>query len=188
MKKLLIAIPSLERRAAMLKELTQRLESQIQVCQAEEEIEILAIVDNGQNNIGKKRNACIDFALENFFEYICFFDDDDLPSDDYIAEIWKALFLDVDGIGFNGIITTDGNNPTIFVHSGDVQEWHEKDGVYYRSLNHLNPIRTIIASHCRFPEIAYGEDHQYSRKVKKRIKKHHHIDKILYYYKYVTKK
>ena len=188
MKKLLIAIPSLEARSKMLAEVTESLEKQIGAIQAKDQIEILALVDNGQNNIGKKRNACIKFALENEFEYICFVDDDDTVSDDYLLEIYKHLFSGVDGIGFKGEITFDGKNPALFIHSNDVEKWHEKDGVYYRSLNHLNPVRTLIANRCKFPEIPRGEDHQYSNRLKSHIKTAVFIDKILYYYKSVTRK
>lgn len=186
--KLLIAIISLVERADQLSALEKKLQSQIDASNQGENINLFALVDNKQNSRGKKRNACIDFAIQQGYDYICFFDDDDEPFPGYISLISKALEKNVDGIGFNGIITTDGENSKKFIHKFGVTSWYEHDGVYYRGLNHLNPVRVSIANKARFPEKNFGEDHIYSTRLLSLIKTSVYIDSELYHYLYVSKK
>lgn len=186
--KLLIAIISIEERSEMLAALEKKLQAQIDENNQQNNITLFALVDNKQHSRGKKRNACIDFAIQQGYGYICFFDDDDEPFSDYIFYISKALEKKPDGVGFNGIITTDGKNPKKFIHKATVKGWYEDEEAYYRGLNHLNPVKTEIANKARFPEKDYGEDYVYSMRVMQYVKDSIYIDAELYHYKYISTK
>ena len=137
--------------------------------------------------IGEKRN----FLLENApGEYVCFIDDDDDISDNYIDLLIEGINKGVDCCSLKGIITTDGENPKPFTHSLDYSEWFEKNGVYFRGINHLNCVKTSIAREIGFPEKNHGEDYDYSMKLMKSglLKTEHKIEETIYYYKYISKK
>jgi hypothetical protein len=40
-----------------------------------------------------------------------------------------------------------------------------KDGIQFRTPNHLNTIKTSIARQVRYPEISHGEDQDYSHRL-----------------------
>jgi hypothetical protein len=41
----------------------------------------------------------------------------------------------------------------------------KKDGIQFRTPNHLNTIKTEIAKQVRYPEISHGEDQDYSHRL-----------------------
>ena len=41
----------------------------------------------------------------------------------------------------------------------------EKNGVYYRTPNHLSPVKHLIADKVRFPHVNHGEDAAYSKAI-----------------------
>ena len=47
------------------------------------EVEVLTELDDGTRSIGEKRNALVESAGG---EYVCFVDDDDMVSSDYVGE------------------------------------------------------------------------------------------------------
>ena len=86
-----------------------------------------------------------------------------------------------------GIITTNGKDPKKFTHSLRHSKWFEKDGVYYRNPNHLNPVKSEIAKKIKFPEVNHGEDRTYSQKILPFLKTEVYIDGPIYFYEYVSK-
>ena len=179
MKKLSILICSLEKRKDLLDRLLKILCPQ--VCKYENEIEVIIETDNGEMIIGKKRNVLIDKAQG---EYISFIDDDDTVADDYIKLTMDAIQQSPDVIGIIGVMTKNGRNPKTFIHSLKYDNWFEKDGVYFRMPNHLNPVKKEYAKIAKFPEINHGEDHNYSSKLYDLLKgkKEIFIDSPIYFY------
>jgi hypothetical protein len=99
--------------------------------------------------------------------------------------------MGVDACGLTGVITEDGKNPKVFVHSMKYDSWFEKDGVYCRNNNHLNVVKASIAKQMTFPETSMGEDHSYSKQLlESGLIKTEYWDEheILYYYDYISKK
>ena len=82
--KLSILIPTLKSRFKTLKAQVDRIEYQRQ----QKPVQLLWLGDNKSITIGTKRNLLLDISSG---EYICFVDDDDIISDNYIESILKAI-------------------------------------------------------------------------------------------------
>jgi glycosyltransferase involved in cell wall biosynthesis len=136
--------------------------------------------------IGEKRNHLLEEAKGKF---VVFIDDDDEVSDDYIESIIQAIDSnqEIDCIGMKGKITFDGANEKKWIISTSCGNWYEKDNMYFRTPNHISPVRRDIALKVKFPKIMIGEDYEYSMGILPHLKREVLIDKELYHYKYITK-
>lgn len=159
--------------------------------QITEGVEVLWEIDNGELSIGAKRNNLLQRAVG---EYICFMDDDDRPSWDYIEKAMKALESKPDCCSLNGVITENGLKPKLFVHSLAYDRYYDEviNGkmVYFRFPNHLNIIKSSIAKQFRFPETNHGEDTDFATQIHKSglIKTQAEIEGIIYNYDYIPNK
>lgn len=145
-------------------------------------VEILYNAEAG--TIGQKRQVLLQ---QSKGEYVAFIDDDDSVSDNYIRDIMKATDRGPDCVGISGIMTTNGGNTKQWHISKDYTSWHEANGVYYRSTNHLSPVRRSIALSVGFPNIAHGEDYAYSMGLKGLLTTEVKIPHSIYHYKFITK-
>jgi len=182
---LTILIPTMDGREHFLSELLFHLNWQLNPTY-KDDVEI--ITDKGEYfNIGEKRNSMLGHAKGKF---VVFIDDDDDVSSEYISSFVDAIKLNpkADCIGYRGFITFDGDGRKEWSISASHKMWYEKDGVYYRTPNHIAPIRTDIAKKCGFPSYHNGEDYEYSMRVLPHLKNEVFINKELYHYRYVTKK
>lgn len=173
-KQLSVLICGLKDREQLLMNLAKTLK-----LQGDSRIEILANIDQGETPIGKKRNELLHNAKG---KYVCFVDDDDAVSPFYISKILDAITNDSDCIGIKGIITQKGHGPKYFIHSIEYKDWYEKDGIYYRCPNHLNPIKRELAKNVGFPETYYHEDQNFSLRIKDFLKTETFIEEPLYFY------
>lgn len=143
---------------------------------------------NNHLDIGTKRNNLLNDVQGH---YIVFIDDDDDISDDYVELIIDAIISNenVDCIGIKGIITTDNIETKKWEISKDFGSWYESNNVYYRTPNHISPIKTELARLSGgFPPLKQGEDYQYSMNVLPLLKTEIKIDKEIYHYQYNSKK
>jgi len=148
--------------------------------------QVEVLFDNSMEyNIGVKRNKLLSRA---YGEYIVFIDDDDLISSDYVHKILVACQQETDCIGISGIITTNGLKQKQWHISKKNLTWFEKNWIYYRTPNHISPVRRTIALKAMFPEISYAEDHGYSRRLLPLLKSEAIVPGNIYHYRYVTKK
>lgn len=152
--------------------------------QQTDEVEIRAD-KSMEYNIGTKRNKLLQQAKG---EYVVFIDDDDHVSDNYVSLILEACKTGVDCIGINGKITTNGDNPHTWRISKQYGSWFENFGVYYRTPNHISPVRRELALQAGFPEISFGEDAEYSRRLLPLLKNETIITQPIYHYDYHTSK
>jgi len=155
-----------------------------------EDVQILIYTDSKQNSIGTKRNCLINDAKS---KYVCFIDDDDAISHNYIKIIREGCLSDADCISLNGIITFDGQMPKKFVHSikyKTVLPILNEDGFFTRPPNHLNPIKKTLIENFKFQDINRGEDKDWALRVSESgVLKNEYLTKdILYYYLYKDKK
>lgn len=120
---------------------------------------------------------------------IVFFDDDDWPAEDYIWQILQAMarMPDADCIGMQGWMTTDGQNREDWRISKDYFTWYKQGGMYYRTPNHISPVRRDIALRVGFPDKYVGEDYDYSMGILPLLKKEVKIEKDMYHYRFVNK-
>ena len=179
MKKLSILIVSLEERKSLLKNLTRILK-----LQSNNDVELLAYVDNGENSIGYKRNQLLDAAKG---DYIAFVDDDDVLSPYYTQYILEGIKTNPDCCGIEGIITMENTPPRKFIHSVKYQNWYTENDIYYRCPNHLNPVKREIALDTKFVDVSNQEDLIYSMALKSKLSKEFYIDTPIYFY-YPSKK
>lgn len=154
-----IGILHLPKRAECYNALMQELNKQIAVNNAQDKIEIITETDNGENSVGKKRNNVLDKARG---EYVCFIDDDDMITDIYVSKTLKALESKPDVVELVGYLPKY-NLP--FIHNLNCGGHFRKDGIQFRTPNHLNTIKTSIARRVRYPEISHGEDQDYSHRL-----------------------
>lgn len=145
-------------------------------------------------SIGTKRNNLLQRSKG---EYICFVDDDDDVSTDYVKLLLEGINKGVDCCSLKGIYTVDGLMDGLFEHSLKYQEWKTNSDIqsathikYERYPNHLNCIKSSIAKQFKFPEKNFGEDHDWSKRLHESglLKTEHYIEQPIYFYKYITKK
>jgi glycosyltransferase involved in cell wall biosynthesis len=186
-KKLSILILSLGRRKHYLDRLMGILKPQ-----ENEEVEILINTDNGEKSIGTKRNELLKDAIG---DYICFVDDDDVVSNDYIDKILKATESNPDTIGIHLLHKEDNILRGLTYHSLKYTHWWDETNKenpnlknYYRNPNHLNPVKREYALEVGFPEINHGEDRWYSQNILKFLKTEEYIETPIYEYLVRTQK
>lgn len=174
-----ILIPSTVSR----KEMTDELVFKLLMQGLNQPIEV--VLDwNEVNCVGKKRNDLLKRANG---KYIVFVDSDDKVSQNYVSLIIEACKADTDCIGINGIVTTNGANERKWFISKQYGSWYEQNGIYYRTPNHISPVRRELALQAGFPEIAFGEDAEYSRRLFPLLNTELIIEQPIYHYKYQTK-
>ena len=176
-----ILICTMPKRKKMLDRLILRLKPQLS-----SDVEILVHSDEGELNIGAKRNELLNKATG---KYVAFVDDDDLVSDDYVELILKAAKNGTDSIGIEGTMTTNGKNPRTFKHSIRYNKWETVNSVFLRHPNHINPILRSIAMMTMFnAKLSFGEDKDFSDRVKPLLRAEAYIHKPIYEYLYTTGK
>jgi glycosyltransferase involved in cell wall biosynthesis len=186
-----ILVPSTFDRKEMLDGLLADLGSQIYICGANDRVEILTEVDNGEMSTGAKRNLLLQRAKG---EYVAFVDSDDEVSEWYVLEILKAVINRPDAVGLNGTMTTNGSNEQKWFISKDLpyRTCRDAEGVEYfeRYNNHLSPVRRIIALQIGFPDQYTFEDFHYAQRLResKLIQTEVVIAKPLYHYRFISKK
>lgn len=132
--------------------------------------------------VGKKRN---DLLLTAKGDYVVFIDSDDNIAPSYIDSIMFVIeYENPDCIGINGHMTTNGRNPVKWYISKEYGSWHEKNGAYLRTPNHISPVKREIALKAMFPEVKFGEDHVYSMRILPFLKTESLITTPLYHYDY----
>lgn len=189
--KLSILIPTLYERIDQLCELKASLFGQILSNKASDQVEVLELIDNREETTGAKRNKLLDMAKG---DYIAFIDDDDQISNDYIALVLKAIETKPDVVGMRLTQYTDGKFYGDTIHSIVYKEWKniEKEPGsnlwnFERCPNHLNPVKRQLALKARFPDKVFGEDQDYSYKLRGLLKSEVMIDAPIYFYWFVTK-
>jgi glycosyltransferase involved in cell wall biosynthesis len=142
--------------------------------------------DNSEQiTIGEKRNHLISRAKG---EYICFVDDDDIISVKYISSILDALQSKPDCVGIEGVILCNANCPRKFYHTVEAKGWYTSGAEYWRTPNHLNPIRTDLVKQIGFnASKSFGEDLEFSKRIKPLLKTEVMVDVPIYYYLYNLK-
>ena len=100
--------------------------------------------------VGAKRNKLKELAQG---EYLCFVDDDDTLTMDYLISILRALESKPDLVGLFGARLYLGECPSIF-----------------QCPTHLCPLKSVIAHEFRFPDKSQGEDDEWTTIIKPWLK------------------
>jgi glycosyltransferase involved in cell wall biosynthesis len=145
------------------------------------DVEVLWLGDNKKRSLGEKRNNLIDLAKG---EYICFVDDDDRVSYDYISLILSKLEKNPDLVTFQAYRNHNGKKDRIVMYDMRYPKDENKVGRYQRVPNHLMVWKKSKIKDIRFIPSNYGEDSDWAVRVKAHanIKLVQEIKKILYFY------
>ena len=143
------------------------------------QIEILVLVDNKKMMLGTKRNEMFNIAQG---EYVAFADDDDVLEPDYLISLLNATESGADIIVFKVNVTLNGGAPKICTYSKNYDTDFNTDNGYFRLPNHIMCVKKDLAMAVKYLPIVYGEDSDYSRRLKAHLKTEHVIDKVLYNY------
>ena len=132
--KLTILILSLPNRLEKLDRIYRKLSKQV----ITRPVQILYLGDNKSMTVGEKRNMILSIAKGR---YVCFIDDDDLVTDDYIESIFKAMEVDPDVITFNVEKTISGKDKKLhkYYYQNGRSVYLSPDRSHYKMLpNHLS--------------------------------------------------
>ena len=180
MKELSILILTLPTRIDSYARLIKSLNLQVIQNNLINKVQILTLCDTKEISVGEKRNILLN---KSSGRYVCFIDDDDEISPDYLIKIILALESNSDVITFCGDYV-ENNLRTAFsisiVHRGN----YNHPNIFYRLPNHLCPVKREIALSCQFTDKNFGEDSDYADKINKYIKNEFHIQDKLYFYMY----
>ena len=135
----------------------------------------------GVLTIGEKRNNLLASSTGRYVAYI---DDDDLIAGNYVRLILNAAREDNDCIGMTGILRRKDKPDWQFRHSITVGRWCKDRNrhIYFRTPNHLNPIKADIAKSVGFVPISHGEDRDYSDRIRPLLKTETFIEQAIYIY------
>ena len=188
MKTLSLLIPTIKSRKHLLNRLYDHLQPQLTT-----EVEVLIEEDDGEAQIGHKRNLLLKRAQG---EYVAFIDDDDLVSPNYVHSILTALESRPDVVGFklgrysNGeykgytvLSTTEAAKDPDQV--GFSINLSQPSKLLHRTI-HLNPTKRSIALLYEFQNTSAGEDIAWANKIASHIKSEVYVDEILYNYHWVA--
>jgi hypothetical protein len=180
MRTLAILIPTLEIRKESLTRLLNILTIQINT----NDVIILTNTDKGEKSTGQKRNELIQTAKIKGAEYVCFIDDDDLPSKDYIDKVMNGLKSNPDCLSLTGMYYLNLKPIKGFVHSLQYNSWGETKNIFFRCPNHLNVVKLELIESIPYENKYFGEDGTWSMAVQKSgvLKKESVIDGIIYHY------
>ena len=187
-KLLSILIPSLAKRTDFLNRLLCLLDHQLT-----EAVEVLVNIDNGASKIGEKRNALLRAAGG---DYVCFIDDDDRVTDDYVQQMLKGIALGVDVVSIQGILREVGGDRGLdgtFIDK-PYQPWQTvKDDtgkIYLRGVQHLDAMKREIALSVLFEPRSFGEDSVRSKTIEQRHRNltWHEVGKPIYVYDFCRNK
>jgi len=184
-----ILIPTVPQRANLFLELHTEIMNQLELCNAFGLVEL--VIDDapvGSKTTGQKRNELIDKAQG---EYVWFIDDDDMIMPNAIKNILTALEQKPDALAINGIMTTNGRDRRTWYISKDndyFTDYSSGQEIYYRSTNHITPIKKEIAKSIKFEDKSNFEDYAYCMELKKfnLIKTEVKIDEPVYHYRYIN--
>lgn len=181
-----ILICTLPSRQRMFDSLVRNLSRQVSDGDFYDEVELLSDSDI-HKSIGDKRNDLLHLSKGKF---IVFIDDDDEVDIEYIPLIINTIKSNegIDCIGMKGIITFDGTNERKWIISKQYGSWFERNDVYYRTPNHISPVKRSIAISKGFSNKNVGEDYDYSMAILPLLNNEVMIEKEIYHYKFVNNK
>lgn len=180
MKALSVLILTLPTRIDSYSNLIRNINKQIIDNNLINHVQILSLCDTKEISVGEKRNILLQKSIGR---YVCFIDDDDIISDDYIIKLFQATHHNADVITFCGDYIENGITTPFSIslmHKGN----YNHPNVFYRLPNHLCPVRREIALQCHFTHKNFGEDSDYAEMINQHIQNEYHLIDKLYFYMY----
>jgi glycosyltransferase involved in cell wall biosynthesis len=176
---ILICSVETEERQSKLKKLIAELHRQISKNYAEEMVEIIVDTDNMIKSVGQKRNDLIQKAQG---EFICFIDDDDFITENYLSTILYHLNSGIDILLIAIEHIENGVNKPKIIPSLFIDNLNTGEAVLKTNHFHLCPHKKSIARNVLFEGVNFAEDMLYSHKMVKHINSSYLINEPLYIY------
>lgn len=156
------------------------------------DIEIISAKDNKEISIGKKRQILYQKARGIFSVQL---DDDDDIADDYVktvhAAAQHAVKVGADCIGYQELCSTTQNkvkklsNFSLKYPAWKEFQFAEEAGFHhYRTPFCKTPILTKLCVKAGVPDMRFGEDHEFAKRVYPLLQKEVYISKVMYLYNY----
>jgi len=186
--KLSILIPSIPERRDKLISLTNELYRQILALQTVHPSlgSVELIIDDSKKftegglSIGEKRNALLQRASG---EYLCFLDDDDEPTPNYIEQLVRMCHEGNDIVTFRCLVKNDYYWSLIDMSlQNEANEEVNPNQVIKRTPWHVCPVRSSIAKSVNFTPLNHNEDWSWMKCVLDLITTESHTDMILTQY------
>ena len=138
--------------------------------------------DNKEMSIGEKRHHLL---AQCDADYMVMVDDDDMVREDYVQRVLSALESNPDCVGYLEAVNIGGMQG-IACHSNRYARWGaNKDGYdFVRTIFYKDVIRTDIAKHVGFRDMRYGEDYDFSIRLKDSglLLREVFINEVMYFY------
>ncbi len=167
-----------------LQNILDELFTQLEKLPNPDEVEILALVDNKKIILGDKRSKMVEISQG---EYVCFCDDDDRVSKEYIRELLNGIDSGADVVVFKASVSLNGKEPKPCYYSKDYHGDHNTADAYYRLPNHLMCVKRELAIQIKFQSVNFGEDADYAKRLKPLLQTEHNLNKTLYFYDFDSK-
>lgn len=175
---LTICIPTIVGRERQFNALIESIQAQA----GDYPVDILSYCDNKEISIGAKRDILYKEAQG---EYVVQFDDDDSCTPDFIPVVFKYLQDRPDCVTYLERVIENGIE-RISCHSNRFKEWgsHVEGYHYVRTPYFKDVIKTEVCKAVGVADMRYGEDHEFSIRLKASglIKTEAHIDRVMYVY------
>jgi glycosyltransferase involved in cell wall biosynthesis len=160
-------------------ELTRIVRSLDEQAKRHPDVEILYLGDNKRRKVGEKRNDMLKLAKG---DYVTFVDDDDKVTDNYIDEILKAISGGADVINFKVMCRVNRGQWKPVEYDATFPRDRNTAKGYERLPNHIMAIKRELALSVGFKDMQSGEDFEFARRLREKIKTQTKIDKVLYFY------
>ena len=172
--KLSILVCTLSDRYSKFKKLLMKLDEQA----VGKPVEIIYMGDNKHRTTGHKRNDLLSVARG---EYVSFVDDDDDVSDDYVDAILAALESGDDVINFMVKYHCLTFQRPVYYSTKNLRDENLPDK-FLRIPNHLMVVKRALALGIKYPDITFGEDADYAKRLLPSLITETNINKVLYHY------
>ncbi len=186
-----ILIPTLRCRHKTFAALLRELHRQIFALENPRSVEIRCALDDGEQAVGEKRAGLLRAARGR---YIAFVDDDDMVVGSYVEDILTAIQAapQSDCVVFAGQLEIDGVYTGPFDYSIAHKTYYQRGNAYFRTPNHLCPVKRELALRVGFKALNCGEDTDYARRLYPLLKSEISIHdpenpetrKTLYFYRF----
>lgn len=186
-KRISLLICTIPERAEMFNKLSYKVVHQAFICNQVHptlgDVEI--IVDDskrftdGGPSIGGKRQHLLDKSTG---DYICYLDDDEDISPDYIETILRLCYEDKDVCTFKSISKLANNWALVDMRLGNPTEQINPNAITLRPPWHVCPVRREFAQQFKFENSNYGEDWIWFKQVLNLCQTEAHTDKIIHNY------
>jgi glycosyltransferase involved in cell wall biosynthesis len=141
-------------------------------------------MDKGGFSIGVKRQLGLS---KSNGKYVCWLDDDDWISPDYIETILRLAISNADVLVFNNISRFEGFWCLVQMNLDFINDEQVKPGIIHRRPYHVCGFKRELLEGCKFPDANLDEDTGFLAQVWPKLKSQAKTEAILHEYRRLTK-